>query len=174
VTDRAAIAANYARGGRLWLDLATTIPFDWVVLLATGLNKSASVRARYISLLRLLRLGRVYRLEKVPGRGRRGGVRGAGRPPSCVQGAGATRLWCCWQLNNSSVGPARGGGAAPASTLVLPSHSRPSHSRPSPTPPTPGQWIRYLTVNSTYLSLFWATLLRNALVLFYTTHMGAW
>jgi hypothetical protein len=36
------------------------------------------------------------------------------------------------------------------------------------------QWVRYLTVNSTSLSLFWVTMLRNMLVLFYTTHIGAW
>jgi len=36
-----------------------------IVLLATGLNSSCTVEARWISVLRLLRLGRVYRLRKV-------------------------------------------------------------------------------------------------------------
>ena len=66
VTDRRLIARKYAQW-RLWVDLATTIPFDWIVLLAGGLNQSSSVEARNISLLRLLRLGRVYRLKKVGG-----------------------------------------------------------------------------------------------------------
>jgi hypothetical protein len=64
ITDRAAIARHYAQW-RLWVDLGTTIPFDWIVLAATGLQRSKTTRARYISLLRLLRLGRAYRLSKV-------------------------------------------------------------------------------------------------------------
>lgn len=36
-----------------------------IVLGALGLRQSATVQARYISLLRLIRLGRVYRLQKV-------------------------------------------------------------------------------------------------------------
>jgi hypothetical protein len=40
----------------------TTIPFDWIVLQALGLQQSNSTTAWYISLLRLLRLGRAYRL----------------------------------------------------------------------------------------------------------------
>ena len=35
------------------------------------------------------------------------------------------------------------------------------------------QWTTYLT-NNANVSLFWITLGRNALVLFYTTHIGAW
>ncbi|GBF99926.1 hypothetical protein Rsub_12619 [Raphidocelis subcapitata] len=96
VTDRGAIASHYCRS-RLWLDLATTVPFDWVVLIATGLNSSDTVTARYISLLRLLRLGRAYRLN---------------------------------------------------------------------------MWVHNITHN-TAVSLFWVTMARNALVLFYTTHIGA-
>ncbi|KAI8469642.1 MAG: hypothetical protein J3K34DRAFT_276757 [Monoraphidium minutum] len=96
VVDRRRIAANYARV-RLWVDLATTIPFDWIVLGVMGLRESDTVEARYISMLRLIRLARVYRLKK---------------------------------------------------------------------------WADYLTTN-TSVSLLWVTILRNALVLFYTTHIGA-
>lgn len=53
--------AHYART-RLPLDLLTTIPFDWIVLGAMGLQQSNSTTAWYISLLRLLRVGRMYRL----------------------------------------------------------------------------------------------------------------
>jgi hypothetical protein len=35
------------------------------------------------------------------------------------------------------------------------------------------QWALFLT-NNTSLSLFWLTMLRNGLVLFYCTHIGAW
>lgn len=45
-------------------DLLTTIPFDWIVLAATGLQQSNSTQAFYISLLRLLRMGRAYRLRR--------------------------------------------------------------------------------------------------------------
>jgi hypothetical protein len=44
------------------VDLLTTIPFDWIVLGAMGLQQSSSTQAWYISLLRLLRIGRMYRL----------------------------------------------------------------------------------------------------------------
>ena len=60
-------------------------------------------------------------------------------------------------------------GAAPA--------PRGGNSAPSPPSlhraPAPPQWTVYLT-NHASVSLFWVTLLRNALVLFYTTHIGAW
>ncbi|WIA41476.1 hypothetical protein OEZ86_005053 [Tetradesmus obliquus] len=62
VTDLPSIARHYAASGRLWADLATTIPFDWIVLEVMGLQESNSTLAWYISLLRLLRLGRAYRL----------------------------------------------------------------------------------------------------------------
>jgi hypothetical protein len=97
VTSRRLIAANYLRS-TFWLDLLTTVPFDWIVLLACGMNQEATVTARYIGLLRLLRLGRVYRLRR---------------------------------------------------------------------------WMVYLT-NDASLSLFWVTMGRNILVLFYTTHIAAW
>ncbi|WIA36270.1 hypothetical protein OEZ86_007599 [Tetradesmus obliquus] len=61
VTDLPSIAAQYMKG-RLWADLVTTIPFDWIVLGALGLQRSNSITAWYVSLLRLLRLGRAYRL----------------------------------------------------------------------------------------------------------------
>lgn len=61
VTSLSKIARHYARR-RLWLDLVTTIPFDWIFLEALGLQTSNSELAWYISLLRLLRLGRAYRL----------------------------------------------------------------------------------------------------------------
>ena len=63
VTDRAAIARHYCHW-RLWVDLGTTIPFDWIGLAAAGLQREKTTKARYISLLRLLRLGRAYRLKK--------------------------------------------------------------------------------------------------------------
>jgi hypothetical protein len=113
VTDRRLIARNYARW-RLWVDLATTIPFDWcaramgraakppaaaqpaeplphtpcarklartrtraqrptpacklairrIVLGAMGQQQANTIEARYVGLLRLLRLGRAYRLNK--------------------------------------------------------------------------------------------------------------
>jgi hypothetical protein len=66
VTDHASIARHYAEW-RLWVDLATTVPFDWIVLGAMGLQAEKTQTARYISLLRLLRLGRCYRLKKVCG-----------------------------------------------------------------------------------------------------------
>jgi hypothetical protein len=66
VTDHASIARHYAEW-RLWVDLATTVPFDWIVLGAMGLQAEKTPTARYISLLRLLRLGRCYRLKKVGG-----------------------------------------------------------------------------------------------------------
>eukprot|EP00878_Enallax_costatus_P040712 GHUV01047065.1.p1 GENE.GHUV01047065.1~~GHUV01047065.1.p1 ORF type:complete len:324 (+),score=64.85 GHUV01047065.1:636-1607(+) len=62
VTDWRRIAGHYARW-RLWVDLATTIPFDWIVLGAMGLQDSNNTTAWYVSLLRLLRLGRAYRLH---------------------------------------------------------------------------------------------------------------
>eukprot|EP00775_Hariotina_reticulata_P006152 gene6152-6389_t len=61
VTDLPSIARHYAQT-RLWADLVTTIPFDWVVLACLGLQESDGVTAWYVSLLRLLRLGRAYRL----------------------------------------------------------------------------------------------------------------
>ncbi|KAF6266101.1 hypothetical protein COO60DRAFT_1697459 [Scenedesmus sp. NREL 46B-D3] len=61
VTDLRSIAAQYMKG-RLWADVVTTVPFDWMVLGAMGLQRSNSTAAWYVSLLRLLRLGRVYRL----------------------------------------------------------------------------------------------------------------
>ncbi|KAF8054945.1 AKT1 [Scenedesmus sp. PABB004] len=61
VTDLPSIARHYARW-RLWVDLVTTIPFDWIVLGAMGLQQSNNTTAWYVSLLRLLRLGRAYRL----------------------------------------------------------------------------------------------------------------
>jgi hypothetical protein len=42
----------------------TTIPFDWIVLASLGLQQSNSVEARYVALLRLLRMGRAYRLRR--------------------------------------------------------------------------------------------------------------
>ena len=72
ITDRGAIARHYAQW-RLWVDLGTTIPFDWIVLAATGLQRSKTTRAGYISLLGLLRLGRAYRLGMV-GRGAADGL----------------------------------------------------------------------------------------------------
>lgn len=46
---------------RLWLDILTTLPFEWLVLTATGVS-GASTTGRYISLLSLLKLGRMYRV----------------------------------------------------------------------------------------------------------------
>ena len=56
------IARRYCASGRLWLDLVTTIPFDWIVLAALGLQSSNSTLAWYVSMLRLLHLGRIYRI----------------------------------------------------------------------------------------------------------------
>lgn len=61
VVDFPSIAKHYAQT-RLVPDLLTTIPFDWIVLGAMGLQQSNSQLAWYISMLRLLRLGRVYRV----------------------------------------------------------------------------------------------------------------
>jgi hypothetical protein len=58
----------------------------------------------------------------------------------------------------------------------LPSHALPSHMLSltlSPLPWPLPQWATYLT-NNAAISLFWVTMLRNGLVLFYTTHIGAW
>ncbi|KAI8473908.1 MAG: hypothetical protein J3K34DRAFT_391553 [Monoraphidium minutum] len=63
VTDLGSTARHYARW-RLWVDLACTIPFDWIALSAMGLQYSNNARARSVSLLRLLRLGRAYRLKQ--------------------------------------------------------------------------------------------------------------
>ena len=42
--------------GRFWLDLLTTIPIDLLVMAACGLEQSTDPRARYISMLGLLKL----------------------------------------------------------------------------------------------------------------------
>ena len=63
VAELPLIARRYARCGRLWLDLVTTVPFDWIVLGALGLQSSNSQLAWYVSMLRLLHLGRIYRLR---------------------------------------------------------------------------------------------------------------
>ena len=51
-----AAASGCAR--RFWIDLLTTIPFELIILRATGLDGSEGTTARYISMLRLLKLVR--------------------------------------------------------------------------------------------------------------------
>lgn len=46
---------------RLWLDILTTLPWEWMVLSATGVS-AESIMGRYIALLSLLKLGRMYRV----------------------------------------------------------------------------------------------------------------
>jgi len=46
---------------RLALDLLTTLPWDWIVLSATGVRADTTT-GRYIALLSLLKLGRMYRV----------------------------------------------------------------------------------------------------------------
>jgi hypothetical protein len=65
VTDLRAIRAHYL-GGKFCLDLLTTIPFEMVVLAACGLSESPTTTARYISLLRLLKLVGRAALSGVP------------------------------------------------------------------------------------------------------------
>lgn len=43
------------------MDILTTLPWDWMVLTATGVAAN-SVTGRYIALLSLLKLGRMYRV----------------------------------------------------------------------------------------------------------------
>lgn len=50
VVSRRSIALHYARQ-RLWLDLLTTLPFDWIVLGALGLQDSNSELAWCVRLL---------------------------------------------------------------------------------------------------------------------------
>ncbi len=75
ITHQPAIALHYA-SSRLWLDLLVTIPFDWLVIAALGLQGSDCVGsssisggsscwvARWVSLLGLLRMGRAYRCAR--------------------------------------------------------------------------------------------------------------
>ncbi len=46
---------------RFWLDILTTLPWDWMVLTATGVAPN-TIEGRYIALLSLFKLGRMYRL----------------------------------------------------------------------------------------------------------------
>lgn len=46
---------------RLALDLLTTLPWDWIVLEATHVP-AGTILGRYIALLSLLKLGRMYRI----------------------------------------------------------------------------------------------------------------
>lgn len=55
VSDPGAIRHHYL-WGRFWLDLITTIPFELIILGAMKLEDSESTTARFISLMRLLRL----------------------------------------------------------------------------------------------------------------------
>jgi hypothetical protein len=43
------------------VDLVTTLPWDWVVLTGAGISPN-SMLGRYIALLALLKLGRMYRI----------------------------------------------------------------------------------------------------------------
>ncbi|GBF99143.1 potassium channel [Raphidocelis subcapitata] len=64
VVDRAAIVRDYL-SFRLWWDLLTTLPWDAIVLAGAGLMGSESAKARYIALLGLLKLGRMYRVGRL-------------------------------------------------------------------------------------------------------------
>jgi hypothetical protein len=46
---------------RFFVDILTTLPWDWMVFTATGVPAN-STTGRYIALLSLLKLGRMYRV----------------------------------------------------------------------------------------------------------------
>lgn len=62
VTRGPAIARHYARG-MLAVDLLAAIPFDWIVLAFVSPTGQDSPAARYLTLLGLLRLLRLYRVR---------------------------------------------------------------------------------------------------------------
>lgn len=55
ISDLPSIRARYLRG-RFWLDLLSTVPWDCLVLAATGEAARTNTTARYIALLRLIRM----------------------------------------------------------------------------------------------------------------------
>ncbi|KAF6250783.1 hypothetical protein COO60DRAFT_1567426 [Scenedesmus sp. NREL 46B-D3] len=55
--------ARYERG--VLVGNRNILPWDWIVLSGTGLLGSESVRARFVSLLGLLKLGRMYRIDRL-------------------------------------------------------------------------------------------------------------
>ncbi|WIA21180.1 hypothetical protein OEZ85_005486 [Tetradesmus obliquus] len=64
VGNRQQLVATYLRF-RFWWDILTVFPWDWIVLSGMGLLGSDTPRARFISLLGLLKLGRMYRIDRL-------------------------------------------------------------------------------------------------------------
>lgn len=65
VVDSKIIARNYVLGGRFWIDLLASIPFERIyTLIQPGTNSGTLELLGLLKLVRLLRLGRVIRYMK--------------------------------------------------------------------------------------------------------------
>jgi hypothetical protein len=64
IVHSGAIARRYARSGMLAVDRLAAIPFDWIVIAIFEPGGEDTRAARYLTLLGLLRLLRLYRVRQ--------------------------------------------------------------------------------------------------------------